>query len=229
MHLHPTAAVSKYVLITIQTTTWCAHACAREERRVRTGGGADGVEQRRKGVGRVVGEHAGEDGGDALKAHAGVNVLRRQVAQAAACLAVVLDEHHVPDLEDVGVILVDELGDVAAAEAVVVDLRARPARPLHVDCAVAAQKNAFAPHSSVCCSGRGLNPCKRIHNALLLPLRRDATRFCIWWREPLQHTGCRPHGCAHVARLLQPWAQPSSDAPTERASHAHTQHAGGGG
>ena len=97
----------------------------------RTGSGADGVEERCEGVGGVVGEHAREHGGDALEAHARVDVLCRQVAQRAGRFAVVLDKNDIPDLEDVGVVLVDELRHEAPAEAIVVDLRAWPARPLH--------------------------------------------------------------------------------------------------
>ena len=48
--------------------------------------------------------------------------------ERAVRLAVKLHEHQVPDLEDVRVVLVDQLRHLAAADAVVVDLGARPAR-----------------------------------------------------------------------------------------------------
>ena len=41
-----------------------------------------------------------------------------------------LDEDQVPDLQHIGVVLVDKRSGVAAADAVVMDLRAWPARPL---------------------------------------------------------------------------------------------------
>jgi len=54
---------------------------------------------------------------------------RRRERAEAARVAVVLHEDQVPDLDDVGVVLVHERGRVATADAVVVQLRARPARP----------------------------------------------------------------------------------------------------
>lgn len=45
-----------------------------------------------------------QDGGDALQAHAGVNMLRGQHLEAAVGLAVELDENVVPDLQHVRVV-----------------------------------------------------------------------------------------------------------------------------
>ena len=96
---------------------------------VRPGAGdaADLVEEGDEDVGVVVGVDALQDGREALEAHAGVDVLGREGPEAAVGLAVELDEDVVPDLDDVGQVGVDAAGGVAAADAVVVDLRARPA------------------------------------------------------------------------------------------------------
>ena len=108
-----------------------AHVLVAELARVRARASRrlDGIEQRREHVGVVVGGLVLQDGGDALEAHARVDVLCGQRAQLAVLLAVELDEHVVPDLDEVRVVHVDQLGHLAATDAVVVDLRARPAGP----------------------------------------------------------------------------------------------------
>mmetsp|Transcript_65922 Transcript_65922/g.187259 ORF Transcript_65922/g.187259 Transcript_65922/m.187259 type:complete len:297 (+) Transcript_65922:2540-3430(+) len=85
----------------------------------------DVVEDAREHVGVVVAALVHEHRGHPLEAHAGVDALCRQLDEAAVGLAVELHEDVVPDLEDVGVVHVDEVRRVAAADAVVVDLRAR--------------------------------------------------------------------------------------------------------
>ena len=95
---------------------------------LRAGDGLDGVKDGHEHVGVVVGHLTLEDGREPLEAHAGVDVLRREGLEDAALLAVELDEDDVPDLEAVGIVHVDEVARVAAADAVVVDLGARTAR-----------------------------------------------------------------------------------------------------
>ncbi|KAI3487195.1 hypothetical protein L1887_48905 [Cichorium endivia] len=82
--------------------------------------GKDGGED----VGVVVGGLVLEDGDEALEAHAGVDVLCGEGPQGAVVLAVELHKDVVPDLDDVGVVHVDEVCGVAAADPVVVDLGA---------------------------------------------------------------------------------------------------------
>jgi len=90
----------------------------------------DGVEQRDEHVRVVVGAAVLQDRHQPLETHAGVDVLVGQRPQRAALLAVELDEDQVPDLDHVRVVRVHERGRVpAAADAVVVQLRARPAGP----------------------------------------------------------------------------------------------------
>mmetsp|Transcript_36926 Transcript_36926/g.91231 ORF Transcript_36926/g.91231 Transcript_36926/m.91231 type:complete len:310 (+) Transcript_36926:1222-2151(+) len=99
-------------------------AAVRRRARARLDGGEDGHED----VGVVVGQLALQDTRQALEAHAGVHVLRRQRLQHPALLAVKLDEHQVPDLQAHGVVVVNQGGGVAPADAVVVDFRAGAAR-----------------------------------------------------------------------------------------------------
>ena len=70
-----------------------------------------------------------QDRDEALEAHARVDGLGGERPELAARLAVELHEHQIPHLEHVGVVHVHQARGVAAADAVVVDLRARPARP----------------------------------------------------------------------------------------------------
>ena len=87
-------------------------------------------------VGVVVAEDVLQHGDDALEAHAGVDVLGRQLAQAPVGLAVVLDEDEVPELDVARAVAVDG-ADVAGhalpvaglRAAIEMDLGARPARP----------------------------------------------------------------------------------------------------
>jgi hypothetical protein len=79
------------------------------------------VEDGGEDVGVVVGAPVLDDGDEALEAHAGVDVLGGEGTERAVVLAVELDEDVVPDLEDIGVVLVDEVRRVSAADAVKVD------------------------------------------------------------------------------------------------------------
>ena len=90
------------------------------------GGRLDGAEDRLEDVRVVVGLLVLQDGGEALEAHARVDVLVRQLAQTVG-LAVKLDKDVVPDLDHVGEVSVHESGGITAADAIVVDLRARAA------------------------------------------------------------------------------------------------------
>ena len=83
----------------------------------------------------VVGGHALQHRGDALEAHPGVDVLRGQLGELPRLVAVVLDEHQVPDLDEAGAAHVHAAAvrRVGAAvtrvrPAVDVDLGARAAR-----------------------------------------------------------------------------------------------------
>ncbi len=89
-----------------------------------TGKFVDRVEVGAEEVGVVVGADVVQDRDEALEAHAGVDVLVGQGAEGAVGLAVELDEDEVPDLEDIGVVLVDQVGGFAPADAVEVDLGA---------------------------------------------------------------------------------------------------------
>ncbi len=87
-------------------------------------------------IGVVVAEHPLQNGRDALETHAGVDVLGRQFLELAPLIAVVLDEHQVPQLDEPRTATVHRadvprrLTTVAAARAAIdVDLRARAARP----------------------------------------------------------------------------------------------------
>ena len=65
------------------------------------------IKQRFKEVGVVVGVDALQDAGDAFEPHACVDVLGGEWFEGSG-LAIELDEDEVPDLDDVGVVLVDE-------------------------------------------------------------------------------------------------------------------------
>ena len=89
------------------------------------------ADDRAQQIGVVIAVHALQDGGDALQAQAGVDVLLRQRRQVALCVAVVLHEHQVPQFK-VAVALAAEhvLGAGAEGRPLVdVDFRARAARP----------------------------------------------------------------------------------------------------
>ena len=96
--------------------------------RLGAGDGLDGVEDWHEDVGVVVGHLPLEDGRESFESHAGVDVLGGERLEDPALLAVELDEDDVPDLEAVGIVHVDEICGVAAADAIVVDLGARSAR-----------------------------------------------------------------------------------------------------
>lgn len=96
-----------------------------------TGGSLDGIKERSKSICSIVAHLVDEHAGDPLEPHARVNVFGRQFQQISACFAVELNEHHVPDLQHVGVIHVDKLWHKAATDSVIVDLCAWPTGPLH--------------------------------------------------------------------------------------------------
>ena len=90
----------------------------------------DPVEDRREQVGAVVAGHPLLQRGQALQAHAGVDALQRQGLHGALGVAIVLDEHQVPDLEVAIAVVLTERTIVAVGQLgtlVVVDLRARAA------------------------------------------------------------------------------------------------------
>src|SRR5438309_2609080 len=87
------------------------------------------VHERAEHVGVVVALLALEHGRDALEAHPGIDVLRRQQMQLARVVAVVLDEDQIPDLHYPRVALVDELAARLVRRPVNVDLTARAAWP----------------------------------------------------------------------------------------------------
>ena len=92
---------------------------------------ADGLEDRRKDVGRVVGHPPLQHARQPLHPGARVDVARRERLQAPVVLAVELDEHQVPHLEHVWVVGVDEGAGVAPpSDPVVVDLGAGAAGAL---------------------------------------------------------------------------------------------------
>ena len=89
---------------------------------------ANRFENRRPQVGVVVRALVLNHRDEALETHAGIDVLRRQRLERTIGLAVELDENVIPDLKDIGVAGIDHLRRVAAAaDAVVVNLRARSA------------------------------------------------------------------------------------------------------
>mmetsp|Transcript_27030 Transcript_27030/g.54413 ORF Transcript_27030/g.54413 Transcript_27030/m.54413 type:complete len:590 (+) Transcript_27030:977-2746(+) len=90
---------------------------------------ADRVENGGKDVGVVVGHLPLQNRRDPLHAHPCVDVLSREESEGLVLVAEHLDEDHVPDLEHVGIVHVDEVGGVAPPDAVVVELSAGPARP----------------------------------------------------------------------------------------------------
>ena len=92
----------------------------------------DGLEDREPKIGVVVAGFSLEDANHPLEAHASVYVLRRQGRQRPVIAPVELDEHEVPDLDDPGMIAIDEisprnLGPLFIRSAVVVNLAARSA------------------------------------------------------------------------------------------------------
>ena len=100
--------------------------------RERLGRGDDRPEE----IGVVVAADALEHGSNALEAHAGVDVLGREVLQRTVRFAVVLNENEIPELDEARAPAVDRadvtrnVAHVAGVGAAVhVDLRARPARP----------------------------------------------------------------------------------------------------
>jgi hypothetical protein len=79
------------------------------------------VEDGQEDVGIVVGPSVLDDGDQSLEAHAGIDVFGRKGAKRAVVFAVELDEDVVPDFQNVGIVLVDEMGGVSAAYAIIVD------------------------------------------------------------------------------------------------------------
>ena len=94
----------------------------------------DGVQKRRENVGIVVRCHPLQGHGQALKAHAGVDVLVGKGDQGTVRHAVEFHEDEVPNLNDLGMVFVHQrpsvgLGTFVFAAKVDVDFRARPTRP----------------------------------------------------------------------------------------------------
>jgi hypothetical protein len=63
---------------------------------------------------------------ETLEAHAGVDVFGGQIAELAIRFAVVLDKDNVPDFENKGIVLVDEMCGIPASDAVVMDFAVPP-------------------------------------------------------------------------------------------------------
>jgi hypothetical protein len=74
-----------------------------------------------KDISVVVGPLVLNHGNQTFKAHAGIDMLCGEGLKRAVFFAVVLDENVVPDLEDVGVVLVDEMGGVAPTDTIEVN------------------------------------------------------------------------------------------------------------
>lgn len=89
-----------------------------EDQRARGGGRTceclDVLEQRLEDVGIVVGHLALQDRCNALEAHSRVNVLRGEELEGAVSLAIVLDEHDVPDLQHLHTERGGRVGDTRA-------------------------------------------------------------------------------------------------------------------
>ena len=88
----------------------------------------NGGEEGREDVGVVVARLVLDDRGDALEAHAGIDVPRRQRAEFAIAAAVVLDEDEVPYLDNVRRARVDQLATALVGGAITMNLAARSAR-----------------------------------------------------------------------------------------------------
>lgn len=88
---------------------------------------AESGEERHKEVGVVVGAQVVETGDKTLETHTGINAALRQRRELTAGLTVELHEDKIPNLENIGVVHVHELGAVTIANSIVVNLRARAA------------------------------------------------------------------------------------------------------
>mmetsp|Transcript_48588 Transcript_48588/g.72100 ORF Transcript_48588/g.72100 Transcript_48588/m.72100 type:complete len:556 (-) Transcript_48588:787-2454(-) len=88
----------------------------------------DRAEDASENVGVVVGAKVLQDRRDALETHASVDRLRGQRVERRVGQAVELDEHNVPNLQDIGVIHVDQFRDLAVTDTVVVKFGAGTAR-----------------------------------------------------------------------------------------------------
>mmetsp|Transcript_12418 Transcript_12418/g.19711 ORF Transcript_12418/g.19711 Transcript_12418/m.19711 type:complete len:261 (+) Transcript_12418:2066-2848(+) len=86
------------------------------------------VEDSLKHIGIVVAIHILQAAGKPFEAHPCVNTLGWKRTKLSIRLAVVLDEHQVPNLDDVRKICIYPLWDVPIPDSVVVDLSARPTR-----------------------------------------------------------------------------------------------------
>jgi hypothetical protein len=82
----------------------------------------DLVEKGGEDVGVVVRADILEDRDKTFEAHAGVDVLVGEGSEGGVGFAVELHEDVVPNLEDIGVVHVDEMGGVSTANSVIVDL-----------------------------------------------------------------------------------------------------------
>jgi len=87
-----------------------------------TGEFLDLVEDGSEDVGVVVGSNVLKNGNESLETHSSVDVPVGKRSKGSVEFSVVLHEHVVPDLEDVGVVVVDEVSGVSTSDSVVVDL-----------------------------------------------------------------------------------------------------------
>jgi hypothetical protein len=90
---------------------------------VRTNAGefSDLVKNGKEDICIVIGSLVLDGRDQSLKAHAGVDVFGRKGAERPIVFAVELDEYVIPDLQDVGIILVDEMSSVSATYAIIVN------------------------------------------------------------------------------------------------------------
>lgn len=82
----------------------------------------DLLEDGGKDIGIVVGASVLNDRDKSLETHAGVNMLRWQRFEGGIRFTVKLDKHIVPNLEDVRIILIDKMGSMTSANAIVMNL-----------------------------------------------------------------------------------------------------------
>ncbi|TFA98277.1 hypothetical protein CCMA1212_009972 [Trichoderma ghanense] len=88
------------------------------------------LEERREAIGGIVGGGVLQRRDQTLEAHTGIDVLGRQGLEASVLLSVELHENEVPDLDNHGIVHVDETGSIASSNLVVVYLTARTAGTL---------------------------------------------------------------------------------------------------
>jgi hypothetical protein len=62
-----------------------------------------------------------KDRDESFEAHACVDVFIGEGPEGSVCFAIVLNEDVVPDFEDIGIVLVHEMGSISAADSVVME------------------------------------------------------------------------------------------------------------